>query len=121
MWLVHPVVGIQVDQQSLADFRQSQGDIRQDSDRLASHFEVDISSIVIELIKEVSQVVLIGEFSQYFNLDVLDIGRLIHFAIEVLEILLEILLAVHVQDDVFDVLQDNVHGLIRSGVLVSAH
>lgn len=102
--LISPIVRVKVDQQSLANFRQSQRDFCKDFDRFPCHFDVHIIGVIIELVQQVTKVVFICKFTKDLHLDALDVCWLVGLAVEVLEVLLEVLFSVHVEDHVFDVL-----------------
>ena len=110
--LISAIVRVKIDQQSLTHFRQSQCDFCKDLDGLPCHFDVHVIGIIIELVQQVAKIVFICKFSKDLHLDALDIGWFIGLAIKILKVLLEVLFSVHVEDHVFNVLQNYVHGFI---------
>ena len=115
------IVRVDVDEQCLAHLGQPQSDIGESLHWFLGHFDIDIGGVVIEFVEEIPEIVLIGKFSEYLDLDALDVGGLLWLAVEIFEVLLEVLLAVHVDDHVFDVLEHHEHRLIAARVLVAGH
>ena len=101
MILTQFIVRCNVDKKSFADLWQIKSNIGESLNGFPCHFDIHISSIVIEFIEKITQIVLIRKFSQNLYFQTLYVCRLINFHIEILEIFLEKLFSFHVQNDIF--------------------
>lgn len=89
--------------------------------RFNCNFHINIIRILIELIEHVSKIVLISQHSQNFDFYVFDVSGFINFTVKILEILFILAFAIHVPDNVLDVLQDDVSSLGRAVTFTGAH
>ena len=61
------VVGIYVDEEGFADFWQVECDVGEGLNGSSGHLDIDIGGIIIELIEQITQIILIGKLSKNFN------------------------------------------------------
>lgn len=118
LWLVK---GDDVDEESFGNLRQPHSNVRQYPDGHSRHLHIYVQSVVVQLIQQITQIVLIGKQAKDPDFNIFDVGWLIYLAVEVFEVFLVVDLPVHVLDHILDVLEDNEGRLESAGVFAWGH
>lgn len=89
------IEGVDVNKQSFADFGKSQSYVCEYLDCFSGHLEVYVCSVIVKFVEQISQVVLVGQFTHNSDFDGFDVGGFVEFAVEVLEVFFEVAFASH--------------------------